>query len=103
VTALFVAVTAHRVHGTLLGYVRAGAEAAMVGEVADWSAVTVLFGRPLGRPIPHTGLIASSVATVFLSASAAHGSVSAPGHLALGWACVWSSPGRWQARWPLAS
>ena len=57
VTVLFVAVTAVGVHGTLLGYVQAGAEASMVGGVADWFAVTALFRRPLGLPIPHTALI----------------------------------------------
>src|SRR3984957_19422000 len=57
VTALVVAVTAAGVHGTFLGYVQAGAEAAMVGGVADWFAVTALFRRPLGLPIPHTALI----------------------------------------------
>jgi uncharacterized membrane-anchored protein YjiN (DUF445 family) len=57
VTVLFVAVTVAGVHGTLLGYVQAGAEAAMVGGVADWFAVTALFRRPLGLPIPHTALI----------------------------------------------
>jgi uncharacterized membrane-anchored protein YjiN (DUF445 family) len=57
VTALFLAVTAVGVHGTFLGYVQAGAEAAMVGGVADWFAVTALFRRPLGLPIPHTALI----------------------------------------------
>jgi uncharacterized membrane-anchored protein YjiN (DUF445 family) len=57
VTALFVAVTAAGAHGTLLGYVQAGAEAAMVGGVADWFAVTALFRRPLGLPIPHTAVI----------------------------------------------
>jgi uncharacterized membrane-anchored protein YjiN (DUF445 family) len=56
-TALFVAVTAAGVHGTLLGYVQAAAEAAMVGGVADWFAVTALFRRPLGLPVPHTALI----------------------------------------------
>ncbi|PPK98627.1 uncharacterized membrane-anchored protein YjiN (DUF445 family) [Kineococcus xinjiangensis] len=40
-----------------LGYVNAAAEAAMVGAVADWFAVTALFRRPFGLPIPHTGLI----------------------------------------------
>jgi uncharacterized membrane-anchored protein YjiN (DUF445 family) len=39
------------------GYVRAGAEAAMVGGVADWFAVTALFRHPLGIPIPHTAII----------------------------------------------
>jgi uncharacterized membrane-anchored protein YjiN (DUF445 family) len=57
VTALFVAVTAVGAHGTFLGYVQAGAEAAMVGGVADWFAVTALFRRPLGLPIPHTAVI----------------------------------------------
>jgi uncharacterized membrane-anchored protein YjiN (DUF445 family) len=57
VTVLFVAVTAAGAQGTLLGYVQAGAEASMVGGVADWFAVTALFRRPLGLPIPHTALI----------------------------------------------
>jgi uncharacterized membrane-anchored protein YjiN (DUF445 family) len=43
-----------------LGYVRAFAEAAMVGGCADWFAVTALFRRPLGLPIPHTGVISRS-------------------------------------------
>jgi uncharacterized membrane-anchored protein YjiN (DUF445 family) len=57
VTALFIGVTAAGVHGTLLGYVQAGAEAAMVGGIADWFAVTALFRHPLGLPIPHTAVI----------------------------------------------
>ncbi|MBO0819601.1 MAG: DUF445 domain-containing protein [Nocardiopsaceae bacterium] len=57
VTAVFVGVTAAGAHGTLLGYVQAGAEAAMVGGIADWFAVTALFRRPLGLPIPHTAVI----------------------------------------------
>ena len=57
VTGVFIVVTAVGVHGTLLGYVQAGAEAAMVGGVADWFAVTALFRRPLGLPIPHTAII----------------------------------------------
>jgi uncharacterized membrane-anchored protein YjiN (DUF445 family) len=40
-----------------LGYVRAMAEAAMVGGIADWFAVTALFRHPLGVPIPHTAII----------------------------------------------
>ncbi len=40
-----------------LGYVRATAEASMVGAVADWFAVTALFRHPLGIPIPHTAII----------------------------------------------
>ncbi len=39
------------------GYVRAFAEAGMVGALADWFAVTALFHHPLGIPIPHTNLI----------------------------------------------
>jgi len=57
VTVLFLVVTAIGPHGTALGYVQAGAEAAMVGGIADWFAVTALFRRPLGLPIPHTALI----------------------------------------------
>jgi uncharacterized membrane-anchored protein YjiN (DUF445 family) len=40
-----------------IGYVRAAAEAAMVGALADWFAVTALFRYPLGIPIPHTAII----------------------------------------------
>ncbi len=39
------------------GYVRAAAEAGMVGGIADWFAVTALFRHPLGIPIPHTAII----------------------------------------------
>src|SRR5262249_4220615 len=40
-----------------IGYVRAMAEAGMVGGLADWFAVTALFRRPLRLPIPHTAVI----------------------------------------------
>ncbi len=40
-----------------LGYVNAGAEASMVGAIADWFAVTALFRHPLGLPVPHTAII----------------------------------------------
>ncbi len=40
-----------------VGYVNATAEAAMVGAIADWFAVTALFRHPLGLPIPHTAII----------------------------------------------
>ena len=40
-----------------LGFVNSGAEAAMVGGLADWFAVTALFRAPLGLPIPHTAII----------------------------------------------
>lgn len=39
------------------GYLQAFAEAAMIGAIADWFAVTALFRRPLGLPIPHTAII----------------------------------------------
>ncbi|MGW7055614.1 DUF445 domain-containing protein [Streptomyces sp. NPDC054887] len=38
-------------------YVAAAAEAGMVGALADWFAVTALFKRPMGLPIPHTAII----------------------------------------------
>ncbi|NLA34328.1 MAG: DUF445 domain-containing protein [Actinobacteria bacterium] len=41
------------------GYLRATAEAAMVGGIADWFAVTALFRHPLGIPIPHTAILPS--------------------------------------------
>ncbi|MCG7254110.1 DUF445 family protein [Corynebacterium hadale] len=46
-------------HGapTWVGYVRAAAEAGMVGGLADWFAVTALFRYPMGLPIPHTAII----------------------------------------------
>jgi uncharacterized membrane-anchored protein YjiN (DUF445 family) len=40
-----------------LGFVNAGAEASMVGAIADWFAVVALFKHPLGVPVPHTALI----------------------------------------------
>ncbi len=43
--------------GAWAGYVAAAAEAGMVGALADWFAVTALFRRPMGLPIPHTAII----------------------------------------------
>ncbi|NJS14902.1 MAG: DUF445 domain-containing protein [Sphingopyxis sp.] len=40
-----------------IGFVRAFAEAAMVGGLADWFAVTALFRHPMGLPIPHTAIV----------------------------------------------
>jgi uncharacterized membrane-anchored protein YjiN (DUF445 family) len=40
-----------------LGYLRATAEASMVGGIADWFAITALFRHPLNIPIPHTAII----------------------------------------------
>lgn len=39
------------------GLVRAAAEAGLIGGLADWFAVTALFRRPLGLPIPHTAIV----------------------------------------------
>ena len=56
--AVFVAVRpAEQAGYAWAGYVSTAAEAAMVGGLADWFAVTALFRRPLGLPIPHTALI----------------------------------------------
>ena len=43
--------------GTPVEYLRAAAEASMVGGLADWFAVTALFRHPLGIPIPHTAIV----------------------------------------------
>ncbi|MET7765597.1 DUF445 domain-containing protein [Streptomyces sp. NPDC005393] len=43
--------------GGWTGYLAAAAEAGMVGALADWFAVTALFRRPMGLPIPHTAII----------------------------------------------
>ncbi|MDJ0655517.1 MAG: DUF445 domain-containing protein [Xanthomonadales bacterium] len=40
-----------------VGYLQAFSEAAMVGALADWFAVTALFRHPLGIPVPHTAII----------------------------------------------
>lgn len=43
--------------GTWVGFVRAAAEAGMIGGLADWFAVTALFRYPMGLKIPHTAII----------------------------------------------
>lgn len=53
------AVTQHH-QGAGWGYLRAFAEAALVGGLADWFAVTAIFRHPLGLPIPHTAVIPRS-------------------------------------------
>src|SRR5436305_15323490 len=55
--AVFGAATAFEGQYPWLGYVRATAEASLVGGLADWFAVTALFRRPLGLPIPHTAVV----------------------------------------------
>jgi uncharacterized membrane-anchored protein YjiN (DUF445 family) len=59
-TLVFVATTVVRADWPWLPYVRAFAEAGMVGACADWFAVVALFRRPLGLPIPHTGIVANN-------------------------------------------
>jgi uncharacterized membrane-anchored protein YjiN (DUF445 family) len=56
-TVIFVASHAFGEDGGLNGFIRAASEAAMIGGIADWFAVTALFRHPLGIPIPHTALI----------------------------------------------
>jgi uncharacterized membrane-anchored protein YjiN (DUF445 family) len=55
--AVFFATRAFEPSYPWLGYVKSFAEAAMVGGLADWFAVTALFRHPLGLPIPHTAII----------------------------------------------
>ena len=52
----FISKSMEEVHPAV-GFVRAFAEAAMVGGMADWFAVTALFRHPMGIPIPHTAII----------------------------------------------
>lgn len=60
VAILFVAAKSQEAAHPAWGFVRAFAEAALVGGLADWFAVTALFRRPLGLPIPHTAVIPRS-------------------------------------------
>jgi uncharacterized membrane-anchored protein YjiN (DUF445 family) len=82
------ALTLHQVGW--VGYANAAFEAAMVGAAADWFAVTALFRRPLGLPIPHTALIPTRkdalgrtlqdfVATNFLAPDVVRGRIAAVG------------------------
>ena len=56
---VFVAASVFEAQFPWLGYVRATAEASLVGGLADWFAVTALFRHPLGIPIPHTAIVAT--------------------------------------------
>src|SRR5574341_842698 len=56
---VFIAASIYESQFAWLGYVRATAEASLVGGLADWFAVTALFRHPLGLPIPHTAIIAT--------------------------------------------
>jgi uncharacterized membrane-anchored protein YjiN (DUF445 family) len=82
------ALTLHQ--GGWIGFVNAAFEAAMVGAAADWFAVTALFRRPLGLPIPHTALIPTRkdelgrslqdfVASNFLAPDVVRGRIAAVG------------------------
>jgi len=54
---LFLVASHARATYPMLEWLRAFAEAAMVGGLADWFAVTALFRHPLGLPIPHTAIV----------------------------------------------
>lgn len=56
---VFVAASLLEPQHTWVGYIRATAEASLVGGVADWFAITALFRHPLNIPIPHTAIIPS--------------------------------------------
>jgi uncharacterized membrane-anchored protein YjiN (DUF445 family) len=56
-TAIFIATTAAKLDWPWIPYLRAFSEAGMVGACADWFAIVALFRRPLGLPIPHTGIV----------------------------------------------
>ena len=58
--AIFIATSIGVKHWAWLAYVRAFAEAGMIGACADWFAVVALFRHPLGIPIPHTAIVANS-------------------------------------------
>ncbi|NND03774.1 MAG: DUF445 domain-containing protein [Acidimicrobiia bacterium] len=55
--AIFIWTLRFAAESTWIGYLQAATEAAMVGAIADWFAVTAIFKHPLGIPIPHTALI----------------------------------------------
>ena len=57
VAIVFVVARFYEARHPWLGYIRAFAEAAMIGGIADWFAVTALFRHPMGIPIPHTAIV----------------------------------------------
>ncbi|WP_312917939.1 DUF445 domain-containing protein [Stutzerimonas kunmingensis] len=61
---LYIVATRYEASHPAWGYVASFAEAAMIGAIADWFAVTALFRRPLGLPIPHTAIIPRSKARI---------------------------------------
>lgn len=54
---LFITATLLKNYHPLFNFVRAFAEGALIGGLADWFAITALFAHPLGLPIPHTAII----------------------------------------------
>lgn len=64
---LFVVSRSYETHYALVGFVRAFAEAAMIGALADWFAVVALFRHPLGLPIPHTAIVPANQSRIGLS------------------------------------
>lgn len=60
VTYIVMVILKHNNHTAWIGFVEAFSEAAMVGALADWFAVTALFHYPMGLKIPHTNLIQKS-------------------------------------------
>jgi len=63
-TVIFLATSRYQSLHPALPYVRAFAEAAMVGGLADWFAIVALFRRPFGLPIPHTAIIPANKARI---------------------------------------
>jgi uncharacterized membrane-anchored protein YjiN (DUF445 family) len=63
-TVVFAATSVAQERWEWLAYLRAFAEAGMVGACADWFAVVALFRRPLGLPIPHTGIVPRNKARI---------------------------------------
>jgi uncharacterized membrane-anchored protein YjiN (DUF445 family) len=59
---IVIAIATHFVQspGWLVQSVRAGAEAGIIGGLADWFAITVLFRHPFGIPLPHTAILANN-------------------------------------------
>ena len=63
-TVIFLAATRYQSVHPALPYVRAFAEAAMIGGLADWFAIVALFRRPFGLPIPHTAILPANKARI---------------------------------------
>jgi len=63
-TVIFLTTSRYQSLHPALPYVRAFAEAAMVGGLADWFAIVALFRQPFGLPIPHTAIIPANKARI---------------------------------------